>query len=216
MNLHLSFFPTKSKAFFSSKYLCGSLLTLVSSAILSQPAFANKLETYFFQRNYAESGYSLSGRFTAVDRDADTIISATDVIDFAATLTDNNGWQESIELDEEKTIADFYYDLNGYLSNTTDFSFQVDTPDPSESSIRFSSQKVAASLFPNDTSWKVNFTEDVDLFREGDAIIAGIDPSLNGFVTFIDDGDNGAKTPEASSLAGIVLVLVSCLNLKRK
>jgi hypothetical protein len=219
MKRQLSVFLTRSKTFLSSNSLQGSFLALVSGAILSQPVFANNAETFYFFRNYQESGYRLEGKFTAVDANLDNIISASEVSKFAAFLTDlDDNWQESIDLGAKKNIVDFHYDLDSYLSGSHDLKFQVDTIAPNNNYPDFFAplNAEAAPKFPIDSSWKVDFTEDADFFQITDYIIAGMDSNRTGVVTFIDDGGQGTTTPEASSLGGIALVAIGLFGLKKR
>jgi hypothetical protein len=222
MNRHLFVFFTQFKTFFSSNCLSGSSLalfsSLVSSAILTQSVLANSYDTFYFFRDYEETGYRLNGKFTARDLNLDAIISTDEVVDFEAFLGSlNDGWQESIDLVKEKNILDFHYDLNSYFN--TDFKFKVETIDPSNnSSNSFAPLTAKTGLsFPSNSSWQVDFTENFDTFQISDFIIAGIDNNQTGKVTFIEDNDNGnTTTPEASSLGGIILVSAIVFGFRKK
>jgi hypothetical protein len=190
----------------------------VSSAILTRPVLANSYDTFYFFRDYEETGYRLNGKFTARDLNLDAIISTDEVFDFEAFLENlNDGWQESIDLLEEKNILDFHYDLNSYFN--TDFKFKVETIEPSNNfsnSVLLLTAKTGLS-FPSNSSWQVDFTKNFDIFKISDFIIAGTDNNGTGKVTFIEDNDNdNTTTPEASGLGGIILVSVAIFGFKKK
>ncbi len=221
MKPQLSIFLTRSKTFLSSNFFKSSLLALASSLMLGQPVFANNAETFYFRREYQESGYRLEGTFTALDNDLDNIISAPEVSNFAAFLTNiDDGWKESIDLGVEKNIVDFHYSLDSYLNGSPDLKFKVDTIDPNNNYPDFfaplkTDEKL---LFSLDSSWKVDFTENSDFFQITDYIIAGRDNERTGIVTFIDDGNNGGNgttTPEASNLGGLTSMAIGLFGLKK-
>jgi hypothetical protein len=221
MKPQLSIFFARSKTFLSSNFLKNSFLTLASSVMLGQPVFANNPETFYFRREYQESGYRLEGTFTALDSDLDNIISPPEVSNFAAFLTDvNDGWKESIDLGAEKNIIDFHYNLDSYLSGSSDLKFKIDTIKTNNYPDFFAPLKAEEEVvFPQDSSWKVDFTEDTDFFRISDYIIVGMDKNRTGIVTFIDDGNNGgngATTPEASNLGGLALIAIGLFGLKKR
>jgi hypothetical protein len=226
MSCHLSASFSQFKTFVASNCLSGSFLALVSSiissTILTQPVLANNYDTFYFLRDYQETGYRLNGKFTARDLNSDAIISTDEVIDFEAFIENlNDGWQESIYLVEKKKIFDFHYDLNSYFS--TDFQFRVDTIDSSNKTSNSFSDSIAPLTaktglsFPSNSSWQVDFTENFDTFQISDFIIAGIDNNGTGKVTFVEEGNgDNTTTPEASSLGGIILISAVIFGFKNK